>query len=85
MSVEQHLGRSKYLSDRIRQRIDVQAQSLIRGYKASLDYTNLPALMISRNAWRYVERVGIAPKMVFAHPDLLIRHPETSVHYRGLV
>ena len=40
--------------------------------------------MISPEAWKYVESSGIDPKQVFAHPDLLYHHPETSEYYRGI-
>ena len=40
--------------------------------------------MISEKAWKYVEESGIDPKRVFAHPDLLYHHPETSEYYRGI-
>ncbi len=40
--------------------------------------------MISRAAWKYVKSSHIDPKQVFAHPDLLYHHPETSEYYRGI-
>ncbi len=41
--------------------------------------------MISDAAWNHVQAIGIDPKVVFAHPDLLSAHPTTSLHYRGIV
>ena len=36
-------------------------------------------------AWtRTILQTQINPKLVFAHPDLLRAHPETSLHYRGI-
>ncbi len=40
--------------------------------------------MISGQAWRHVEASGIDPKLVFAHPELLRKHPTVSQYYRGL-
>ena len=41
-------------------------------------------LRISSEAWACVRRLDVRPKMVFAHPELLQRHPETSLYYRGI-
>lgn len=40
--------------------------------------------MISGGAWNHVAGLGVAPKMVFAHPDMLQAHPRTSAYYRGI-
>ncbi len=40
--------------------------------------------MISQQAWEYAVSSGIEPKLVFAHPVLLRKHPRTSQYYRGI-
>ena len=76
--------RSSVLSDRIKQRTDVKLQKLIAGFEQQLTFSSPDDLMISPEAWKYVESSGIDPKQVFTHPDLLYRHPETSEYYRGI-
>ena len=76
--------RSKALSDRIRQRTDQAMRRLIERYQGELVFHPLSDLMISDGAWEYVNRSGIEQKLVFAHPDVLSAHPETSQYYRGI-
>ncbi len=40
--------------------------------------------MISGQAWKHVEASNIDPKLVFAHPELLRKHPSVSQYYRGI-
>ena len=35
-------------------------------------------------AWRYVKGIGVKRRLIFAHPDMLRAHPDTSLHYRGI-
>ena len=77
--------RALLISERIRQRSDVEALRLIEAFDAELDFDNqLEDLAIAPEAWRYISDAGIDPKLIFAHPDLLRAHPETSLHYRGI-
>jgi len=76
--------RSSVLSNRIKQRTDVKLQRLIAVFEQQLTFVSPDDLMISEKAWKYVESSGIDPKQVFAHPDLLYHHPETSGYYRGI-
>ncbi len=77
--------RALIISERIRQRSDVEARRLIEAFDAELDFDNqLEDLAIAPEAWRYISDAGIDPKLIFAHPDLLRAHPETSLHYRGI-
>lgn len=76
--------RSKVLSERIRQRTDIRVRKLIDEYSGVLDYKAREDLMISPSAWQHVEKSGIEPRQVFAHPKLLQEHPEATLHYRGL-
>ena len=76
--------RSSVLSNRIKQRTDVRLQRLIAGFEQQLTFSSTDELMISPEAWKYVASSGIDPKQVFAHPDLLYHHPQTSEYYRGI-
>ena len=54
-------------------------------YNAPLDFGDrLEDLTIAPEAWAYTVQAQIDPKLVFAHPDLLQAHPQTSLHYRGI-
>lgn len=81
---EDLIRRSKFLSERIRQRTDVKMRGLIDDFPGRLDYQDREDLLISPSAWEYVTQSGIKPQQVFAHPDLLRTHPEASLYYRGL-
>ena len=76
--------RSNALSERIRQRTDQAMLRLIQQYSGELIFYPLSDLMISDGAWEYVNRSDIEPKLVFAHPNMLSAHPETSQYYRGI-
>lgn len=43
-----------------------------------------PVMGIYDKAWDHIIRQGIEPKFVFAHPDILEKYPQTSLHYRGM-
>ena len=49
-----------------------------------MSFSSPDDLMISPAAWEYVELSHIDLKQVFAHPDLLLQHPEASEYYRGI-
>ena len=76
--------RSALISERIRQRTDLELRELIAQYRETLTFHPLDDLMISEQAWRHVEASGIDAKLVFAHPELLREHPTVSQYYRGL-
>lgn len=76
--------RSALISERIRQRTDLTLRELIVQYQEAQSFHPLDDLMISEQAWRHVEASGIDPKLVFAHPELLRKHPTVSQYYRGL-
>ncbi|MXW32334.1 MAG: XcyI family restriction endonuclease [Rhodothermaceae bacterium] len=83
-TTDDNLRRSRFLSYRIRQRTDIKTRNIIEGFSGKLDYWDKTAFMISDKAWDYVKGSGIDPCLVFAHPDLLHEHPQTSLYYRGL-
>ena len=76
--------RSALISERIRQRTDLELRELIAQYQEALTFHPLDDLVISEQAWRHVESSGIEPKLVFAHPEILRNHPTVSQYYRGL-
>ena len=78
--------RALILSKAIMRRDDVRVRKLIEDFAGVLDYQGygLEELAISTEAWACVQRLGVDPRIVFAHPDLLLQHPEASLHYRGV-
>ena len=83
--LEEARQRALIISDRILERSDLAARRIIEGFSAPLAYENqLEALAIAPEAWQHVLNAGIEPKLVYAHPDILRAHPETSLHYRGI-
>ncbi len=77
--------RALIITESIRQRSDLEARRLIEAYDKPLDFEGqLEELAIPQEAWQYIDEAQIDPKLVFAHPNLLNAHPETSLHYRGI-
>ena len=77
--------RALIITESIRQRSDLEARRLIEAYDEPLDFEGqLEELAIPQEAWQYIDEAQIDPKLVFAHPNLLNAHPETSLHYRGI-
>ncbi len=79
-------ARALILSKAIKRRDDVRVRTLIDDFAGALDYEGygLEELAISGKAWVCVKQLQIEPRMVFAHPDMLQQHPETSLYYRGI-
>ena len=83
--LEEARQRALIISGRIRERSDLTARRAIEEYAPPLDYENhLAGLAIAPEAWQHTQDAEIEPKLVFAHPDILRAHPETSLHYRGI-
>ena len=83
--LEEARQRALIISERIRVRSDLAARRAIEEFVEPLEYVaELENLAIAPDAWQHIQNAGIAPKMVFAHPELLRTHPETSLHYRVL-
>ena len=76
--------RSRFFANILSQRKDQAQRQLIDDFSTELDYAPLDKLMISHAAWDHVQSLGIEPRIVFAHPDLLRAHPTTSLYYRGM-
>ena len=83
--LEESRQRALIISETIRGRSDERVRRIIREYAGNLEFAaRLEDLAIAEEAWDHIVRTQIDPKLVFAHPDLLREHPETSLHYRGL-
>lgn len=76
--------RSTLMSERIRQRTDHDLRNLVSDFDEELTFEPLDSLMISERAWQHIRYSGIEPRLVFAHPDLLRKHPRASQYYRGI-
>ena len=76
--------KSRLLSRLIKKRTDVEVREAIESYPIRLRYSPLEKLMISQFAWSHTKRIGVNPRLVFAHPDLLWNFPKASQHYRGM-
>ena len=83
--LEESRQRALAISEAIRRRPDESVRETIQDYAKTLDFaTRLEDLAIAEEAWEHIVQTRVAPKLVFAHPDLLRAHPETSLHYRGI-
>lgn len=78
--------RALILSKALRRRDDERVRKLIEDFAGDLDYEGhgLKELAISGEAWQCINQLKVEPRMVFVHPDLLMEHPEASLHYRGI-
>lgn len=76
--------RSAVISERVRQRTDLELREIIEAFDEDLTFVPLEQLAISEQALAHVAESGFDPKLVFAHPLLLSRHPRTSEYYRGI-
>lgn len=48
------------------------------------DWSDREALGISATAWERVQTMGLAPTVVFCHPDVILADPRLIEYYRGL-
>ena len=78
------LLRSQLFAELIARRADAAQRKIVEDYTGFLDYDPIKMLMISPDAWDHVSAMGVAPQLVFAHPDILQAHPRTSAYYRGI-
>ena len=83
--LEEARRRALIITEHIQKRADEGVRQTIQRFNSDLDFKGrLEDLAIAPEAWAHVTQAGIAPKLVFAHPDLLQAHPPTSLHYRGI-
>lgn len=85
-SQDEAIERAVWMTQQIRKRIDVTVIKRITNLGYGLgDYEGrLEQLGIHTDAWKYITEQGIDPKLVFAHPLILMKHPQTSLYYRGI-
>lgn len=76
--------RSRLFADKIKRREDKEQRRLIDDYSYDLSFDPIGVLLISESTWKHVMSLGVEPKAVFAHPDILQAHPTTSLYYRGV-
>lgn len=76
--------RARLIADRLHARTDLRLREAVIQTTVALDYEPIDQLMISRTAWEHVASADIAPRLVFAHPNLLRRIPQVSEYYRGI-
>lgn len=75
--------RAEIISNRIRSRADKLVRGKIMAFQEKLLWDR-GQLGIDEEAWHHVEAIKAKPALVFAHPDVLCAHPDTSLHYRGM-
>ena len=76
--------RSRIFSEALRQYRDDVQRRVIRGLNLELNFFPLSDFMIGESAWEHAASLDVDPKLIFAHPDVLIARPTTSLYYRGL-
>ena len=77
--------RALIITKNIRERADVGVRQTIQSFNTPLNFAKrLEDLAIAPEAWSHIVQEDIEPRLVFAHPDLLRAHPQTSLHYRGI-
>lgn len=85
MNIDDAKTRAMHLTDRIKNSTDRQMRQILDELDCPKSkYARLTDIGIHEEAWNYILQEGIAPKFVFAHPETLQRHPQTSIHYRGI-
>ena len=83
--LEEAKRRALIITQHIRERADEGGREIILSFSSPLDFeVRLEDLAIAPEAWAHIVQSQIDPKLVFAHPDLLQAHPQTSLHYRGI-
>lgn len=63
---------------------NLSVQTKIERFDREVDYADKSSLAIQETAWQRVRDASIDPRLVFAHPSVLIAIPQASSHYRGL-
>ena len=83
--IEEAVDRSITIAAEIAGRADVRIREEIEGYTGRLGYRKkLEQLAIDGDAYRRVKAAKIRPRLVFAHPKLLVDMPNASLYYRGI-
>ena len=75
--------RARIISSHIR----VRADEVVRRRILACDqpsWTKRSLFAVDEAAWRCVGDADIDPRLVFAHPEILVACPDSSLHYRGI-
>ena len=81
--LEDARDRAHIISNMIRSRIDETVRDKILGFSG--DFSGNPEQFgIDLEAWNYIKKIGVKRRLVFAHPNMLRAHPDTSLYYRGI-
>ena len=83
-NLDDAIDRSHVISQRIRARTDTRLQEEVAELSKDVGFDPYSEVGISEGAWQHVESLGIAPLLVFAHPDVLVARPHLSQYYRGI-
>ena len=78
------ISRALRIARRMAMGDDLRVRAKIESLQLVINYQDLQSLCIAQDAWNLAAKAGIAPKMVFCHPDILISIPDASLHYRGI-
>lgn len=77
--------RAALIANRLKQAPDSLAYERIVAFDGPLDWEPLAELGISRDVFGRVSgALGLDPKLVFCHPEILSWDSRTSLHYRGM-
>ena len=75
--LEEARQRALIITDRIRARTDEGIRRRVRNFNTPLNFRGrLEDLAIASEAWDYIGKSRIEPRLVFAHPDLLQAQPQ---------
>lgn len=75
--------RARVISSHIRLRADEAVRERILSCEQP-SWEGRHGLSIDEAAWRCVEDADVDPRLVFAHPSVLVERPDASLHYRGI-
>lgn len=83
--LEEARQRALIITRHIRERADEGVRQTIKDFEPPLNFEGrLEDLAIAPEAWTHIVHAQFDPKLVFAYPELLHIHPQTSLHYRGI-
>ena len=83
--IDEAVDRSITIGAQIAERADMRIREEIERYTGRLRYRRrLERLAIDGDAYRRIKAAKIRPRLVFAHPKLLMDMPNASLYYRGI-
>ena len=81
---EDAIVRAISIAQLIGRKDDLRIREQIVEFQGEDDFADRESLLIAEDAWRHVLHSQIMPRLVFAHPNILMAIPAASLHYRGL-